>query len=106
MSKSTDTMLAFLVGAVAGGITALLLAPDKGSETRRKLREGASNMYGKGEEMFEEKTAAAQARAQALVDSAKAKLHEAENAARSQVSAIKEAVREGRDAYSRELNKS
>ncbi len=28
---------AFLAGAVAGGIIALLFAPDKGSETRRKI---------------------------------------------------------------------
>lgn len=37
--KST-TLLAFLVGGVAGAALALLYAPSSGAETRRKLRNG------------------------------------------------------------------
>lgn len=106
MSKNTDTMLAFLVGAVAGGVTALLLAPDKGSETRRKLREGATDMMNKGQEFVGDATENATRRAQGMVEEAKRKLHEAEAAAKSHASAVKEAVRAGQDAYRGELNKS
>jgi gas vesicle protein len=48
MSKSTDTVLAFMLGAVTGGVIALLMAPEKGEVTRKKIREGASGLVGKG----------------------------------------------------------
>lgn len=35
----TSHVFAFLGGALLGGMIALLLAPDKGSETRRKINE-------------------------------------------------------------------
>jgi gas vesicle protein len=39
--SETNLLLAFAAGAVLGTVTALLLAPDRGAETRRKLRETA-----------------------------------------------------------------
>ena len=53
MSRSSDVVLAFLAGAVAGGLTALFLAPEKGSETRRKLRRRVDDLSEKGGEYFE-----------------------------------------------------
>jgi len=38
-SKSSDALLGFLLGAAAGAITALLLAPRTGEQTRRRLAE-------------------------------------------------------------------
>ena len=37
MSKSSNTLIAFLVGAAAGAVLGILYAPDKGSNTREKL---------------------------------------------------------------------
>lgn len=37
MSKKTNALMAFLVGAAAGAILGVLYAPDKGSNTREKL---------------------------------------------------------------------
>jgi len=38
MSNTGDTLLAFLVGATVGGVAALLMAPEKGEKTRKKLK--------------------------------------------------------------------
>jgi len=37
MSKKTNTLLSFLLGATTGAILGILYAPDKGSNTRDKL---------------------------------------------------------------------
>ena len=36
-------MLSFIAGAVAGALTALLLAPDSGEKTRARIKQGASD---------------------------------------------------------------
>ena len=105
MSKSSDTLLAFFIGAVAGGITALLLAPDKGSETRRKLRQGASELYAKGEKIIEETGSTVGEKVHDLAAAARGKAGEVGGAARHQVDAVKAAVSEGREAYRRELHR-
>lgn len=44
MSNNTSkTLLTFVVGAAVGAALGILLAPDKGSETRRKLMEKGSD---------------------------------------------------------------
>lgn len=39
MNNTSKILAAFAIGAAAGAIAGILLAPDKGSETRRKLSE-------------------------------------------------------------------
>ncbi len=40
-----STLLAFIGGALAGAAAALLLAPDSGANTRRKIKEKAIEEY-------------------------------------------------------------
>ena len=53
--NATNVMVAVLVGAVAGGVTALLLAPASGAETRKKikdtLRRGKDMVFEEAEEV-------------------------------------------------------
>ena len=37
MSKGSNSLLTFLIGAVAGGLMGVLYAPDKGTNTRDRL---------------------------------------------------------------------
>ncbi len=85
---------AFLIGAAVGGVTALLLAPDRGENTRRKLKEGARHVYDQGEEKVHEIASSARGAAKSLRDGAK-----------EQLEAASVAFQEGRKAYRQELEK-
>ena len=43
--------LAFLIGALAGGLAAVLLAPQSGAETRDRLKRGARDLREKGSQL-------------------------------------------------------
>ena len=49
-----STAVAFMLGALAGGITALLFAPQTGEQMRGKLKRGASDMRRRGEHFVNE----------------------------------------------------
>jgi gas vesicle protein len=99
-------MLAFLLGAVTGGVIALLLAPEKGEVTRRKIREGAADVYGKGRNWTGAKGRDLREKAGSASDWVKGKVGEASDSARHQVDAVKSAVAEGKEAYRREMEKT
>jgi gas vesicle protein len=42
--STTKILLGFLAGAVAGAAAGILFAPDKGSETRRKISEESNDL--------------------------------------------------------------
>lgn len=42
--RNSKLLIGFLAGAAVGGILGILLAPDKGTETRRKILEKGSEM--------------------------------------------------------------
>lgn len=44
MKSNGKTVLALLIGAAAGAALGVLLAPDKGSETRKKLTDSANRL--------------------------------------------------------------
>jgi gas vesicle protein len=44
MNNSSRILLGFIAGAAIGGALGILLAPDKGSETRRKIAEKGSEL--------------------------------------------------------------
>lgn len=82
MKKETGNVaLAFVLGVVAGGITALLFAPASGKETRAKLKEGFNKAKDKAIEG----------------------LSEARESARVHKDALKAGIEEGKEAYRRTL---
>jgi gas vesicle protein len=106
MSHDTkDTALAFLLGVVAGGVTALLLAPDRGTETRRRIREGARDVYRRSGDRITEAKGSLGERAHDLAGSARSRVDHLTQVAKSQASAVREAVAEGKEAYRREVSR-
>ena len=51
--KNNNTLIAFLAGAAAGAVTAILLAPDTGRNTFSRIKESASDLLGDLEELAE-----------------------------------------------------
>ncbi len=49
MSRTQDVTAAFVLGAVAGSVAALLWAPEKGGKTRQQLKNGAAQLVKRGE---------------------------------------------------------
>ena len=92
MSRNQDVMAAFAVGAAAGAVAALLLAPEKGEVTRKRLKEGATDLYKKGEHLAKE--------ARATVEG---KAHELGGTVKHRVEAVREAIEEGKEVYHRQL---
>jgi gas vesicle protein len=106
MSRNSDTALAFLLGAVTGGIVALLLAPEKGEVTRGKLKRGASDIYTRGRGWVDGTQRDLLEKAEDLSERVKGKAQDVGESARHQLGAVKEAVSEGKEAYRREMEKS
>lgn len=53
MAKSTGKLIAaFLAGAAAGASLGILLAPEKGKDTRKKVKETFDDLGSKAEEAF------------------------------------------------------
>jgi gas vesicle protein len=95
MSNNNDAVLAFFIGAVAGAVTALLLAPQSGQETRQALRRGAGDLQNRGADLLGN-----------AKDSVTRKAQEVSDSARVRVDAVKEAANEAKAAYRREMERN
>ena len=97
-SEGSNTILAFLLGAVAGGVTALLLAPAAGPETRRRISESAKRLRDDASQMAGQASTTVQESVENVRDFAttqKAAIKEA----------VKEAVAEGKSTYQKQVHK-
>lgn len=52
--RKGSVAFAFLVGAMAGGVAALLFAPQSGAQMRRRLKRGADNLREEGAHLARE----------------------------------------------------
>jgi gas vesicle protein len=95
MSNNNDTVLAFFIGAVAGAVTALLMAPQSGQETRQALRRGAGDLQVRGADLLG-----------SAKDSVARKAQEVTDSTRVRVDAVKEAANEAKAAYRREMERT
>jgi len=75
--------VAFLVGAVAGGVAALLLAPQSGAQTRSRIKRGALDLRAKGQRLA----------------------HRGEQGAETVTGTVRDAVSEAKNTYRSEIDK-
>ena len=104
MSKE-NTTLAFVAGALMGGVAALLLAPQSGRETREQVQGTARDAIDQGREKIGDAADNVAHRARSARDTVSDSASKVSDTAQDQVDAVREAVDAGRQAYSEELHK-
>lgn len=83
--NTRNTVIAFTLGAIAGGVAAFLTAPKKGAEMRRRLVDGT------GELVHDTK------------DKVTKTAHDVGETVRGRKDAVKQAARAAKDAYREEM---
>jgi len=78
-NHTTNALLSFLTGAAAGAITGILFAPDKGSMTREKIKNQASQSYDEAGEGFNTKVTELKSEISTLVDEMKKRVSDLED---------------------------
>ena len=59
MKDFSKVMLSFIVGALAGAATGILLAPDKGKNTRKKIKDSIDDLTTKAKDSIDDLSAKA-----------------------------------------------
>lgn len=104
--QGSNTVMAFLLGAAVGGITALLLAPSSGRELREKIGEGADKARTRAIETAREAREKVTEKYGEGTEKAREVAASLRESAESHGTAVKEAFKEGKAAYDRELAKT
>lgn len=104
---------AFLLGAIAGAVTALLFAPKTGEETQRELREGARKLRRDAEEKIADLRDTVEEGAQRVrgdvsqrVESAREEVRDRKRQAEEALKAGKEAARQARGDLEKRVSES
>lgn len=105
-NDGSNTLLAFLAGAIAGGAAALLFAPMSGRELRGKIGEGAEKARTTALETAQQAREKANERYQEATEKARELATGARESAEARGKAVQEAFKEGKAAYEREISKA
>ena len=105
-NQGSNTVMAFLLGAAVGGVAALLLAPSSGRELREKIGEGADKARAKTLDTAREAREKVVAKYEEGTEKARELAVSAKDSAEHHGKAVKEAFKEGKAAYERELAKT
>lgn len=101
-----SSFVPFLLGAAAGAVAGFLLAPTSGKELRDRISEGADNARKDVGEFAQRTSEAASSRAREVADRARSAADDTRAAARKRQEALEEAIREGKEAYERALERA
>ena len=101
---SSNSLMAFLLGVAAGGVAALLFAPTSGRELREKIGEGAQSARETALERARETQKKVSEKYEEGTGKARELAASARESAESRGKAVREAFKEGKAAYERELS--
>lgn len=104
MSDKSDSLLPFVLGAAVGGLCGVLFAPQKGTETRRRIRDGAQDIKEKGEEYVSEAEERVRKEASAAVENIRDRSEKFREDTQHHLDAVKQAAAEAKKAYQTQLN--
>lgn len=102
---TTRLMTTFLLGAAAGGLAGLLLAPSSGEELRRKVGDGVDKARDDARRRAKEMGERVNETYDAAADGAREMAGHAWATAEAHRTAVKRALEEGIAAYENELGK-
>lgn len=105
-NDSSSSLVAFLLGAMTGGVAALLLAPTSGRELREKIGEGAQTARSTALETARQTREKVNEKYEEGSEKARELAAGAREGAESRGKAVREAFKEGKAVYERELSKS
>lgn len=89
MSDNGKILSALLLGAAAGAVLGLLFAPEKGSDTRKKIKEGAEDLI----DQLNEKISEAKEAMSGLKEKAMSKAEQIKAEAEEGISGAKQKVK-------------
>ena len=95
--KGTSTAKAIgvaVIGAVVGAAIGVLLAPNKGSETRNKLAAGAKDAVDEATQKIKDKAASLRAKADKLEGTIEGKMHAGAEVAKDKVSDLADTAKD------------
>lgn len=101
-----SSFVPFLLGAAAGAAAGFLLAPTSGKELRERIADGADRTRKDVTDFAERTSEAASTRAREVADRARGAAEETRAAAQKRQKALEEAIREGKEAYERALERA
>jgi len=97
--STRETMLGFLIGAAAGGLAGVLMAPASGKTTRKKMKKKGKKAVAAGERQLESAKAAIDERSTEYVESVKGILDDVSQGSRAHAHAVKDAANGAKTAY-------
>jgi gas vesicle protein len=101
---SRHAFMGFLIGAAAGGLAGVLMAPDSGKATRKKVKKRSKRMVHNGEEKIESARTAIDEKTSEYTEAVKGILDDVSRGSRAHVGAVKDAAHEARSAYRKSLD--
>ena len=92
-SNESGSQLGFIIlGAMAGAALGILFAPDKGSKTRDKLANNASDLANEALQRLKDEVSTLRSKADRLESQAKDKISEVDHAAKQKMDGMKHQV--------------
>jgi gas vesicle protein len=105
-NEGSNSLMAFLLGALTGGVAALLFAPSSGRELREKIGESAEKARATAQDTARQTRERVHEKYEEGTEKARELATSARESAETRGKAVKEAIKEGKAAYERELAKA